>query len=99
MSLAMAALPLRPPAAGKLGQARPLRILLALGLLVLATLASPGSIEAASFNELTKLTASDAQAGDQFAISVAVSGDTAVVGAYLDDVRGQRRRRGLRLPA
>jgi FG-GAP repeat len=35
--------------------------------------------------ELAKLTASDAAAGDIFGYSVAVSGDTAVVGAYLDD--------------
>ena len=39
-------------------------------------------------NELVKLTASDAAAGDQFGISVAISGDTAVVGAYLDDDGG-----------
>lgn len=33
-----------------------------------------------------QLTASDGAASDNFGISVAVSGDTAVVGAYLDDV-------------
>jgi hypothetical protein len=33
----------------------------------------------------TKITASDAAAGDWFGIDVAVSGTTAVVGAYLDD--------------
>jgi hypothetical protein len=35
--------------------------------------------------EQAKLTASDAAAGDFFGTSVAVSGDTAVVGAYFDD--------------
>jgi hypothetical protein len=33
-----------------------------------------------------KLTASDGAEGDRFGISVAINGDTAVVGAYLDDV-------------
>ena len=37
---------------------------------------------------LGKLTASDAAAGDQFGISVAVDGDTAVVGSYRDDEAG-----------
>ena len=36
----------------------------------------------------TKLTASDAAADDSFGWSVAVSGDTAVIGAYLDDDGG-----------
>jgi len=35
-----------------------------------------------------KLTASDAAAGDQFGVSVAINGDTMVVGAHLDDVNG-----------
>ena len=35
--------------------------------------------------ELFKLNASDAAAGDHFGFSVAVDGDTAVIGAYLDD--------------
>ncbi len=61
--------------------ARLLRISLALGLLVLAALALPASTEAASFNEVKKLFASDAQAGDVFGNSVAVSGDNAIVGA------------------
>ena len=66
----------------------PLRILLALGLMVLAAFALPGSTEAASLNEVKKLTASDAEAFDQFGLSVAVSGDTAVIGAFLEDVGG-----------
>ena len=36
----------------------------------------------------TKLTASDGAAGDYFGYAVAVSGDTVVVGAYLDDDKG-----------
>ena len=39
-----------------------------------------------NWGEAKKLTASDAQAGDAFGISVAVSGDTLVVGAYLQDL-------------
>ncbi len=37
---------------------------------------------------VSKLTASDAQDGDNLGISVAISGDTAVVGAYFDDDEG-----------
>jgi hypothetical protein len=36
-------------------------------------------------NELVKLLASDAAAGDQFGWSVAISGNYAIVGAYIDD--------------
>ena len=42
----------------------------------------------ADFEE-AKLTASDGAAGDRFGFSVAVSGDTAVVGAYGDDDNGR----------
>jgi len=38
--------------------------------------------------EQARLTASDAAAGDNFGISAAVSGDSALVGAYLDDHAG-----------
>lgn len=38
-----------------------------------------------AWNEAQKLTASDAQDSDTFGISVSVSGDTALVGAYYDD--------------
>ncbi|MCH7489034.1 MAG: FG-GAP repeat protein, partial [Chloroflexi bacterium] len=38
-----------------------------------------------NWGEVTKLTASDAQAGDLFGIRVALSGDTVVVGAWLED--------------
>jgi len=39
-------------------------------------------------NEVAKLMASDAQESDQFGISVSVSGDTAVIGAYHEDTGG-----------
>jgi hypothetical protein len=38
-------------------------------------------------NELTKLTASDGMASDRFGIGVAVSGDTAIVGAPIEDAQ------------
>ena len=41
-----------------------------------------------NWGELKKLTASDAAAGDSFGDSVAISGDTAVVGASFDDDGG-----------
>ena len=41
-----------------------------------------------TWTEQAKLTASDAQAGDWFGIAVALSGDTAVVGAYRDSDAG-----------
>ena len=41
-----------------------------------------------SWNEQDKLTASDAQADDRFGHSVAVAGDTVVVGAFLEDEGG-----------
>ncbi len=39
------------------------------------------------WTEAAKLTAADGQPGDRFGWSVAISGDTAIVGAYLDDSR------------
>jgi hypothetical protein len=44
-----------------------------------------------NWGEVEKLTASDAQDEDEFGGSVAVSGDTAVVGAYLEDGAGSNR--------
>ncbi len=41
-----------------------------------------------TWSQQTKLTASDGAAGDVFSISVALSGDTAVIGADLDDNKG-----------
>ncbi|MFC1600778.1 FG-GAP-like repeat-containing protein [Candidatus Sumerlaeota bacterium] len=41
-----------------------------------------------SWSQTAKLTASDGAAGDEFGISTSVNGDTAVIGAYLDDDGG-----------
>ncbi|MDM8554218.1 choice-of-anchor D domain-containing protein [Desulfococcaceae bacterium HSG7] len=41
-----------------------------------------------ALNETAKLTADDAHIGDMFGYSVSVSGDTAIVGAFWDDDRG-----------
>ena len=43
---------------------------------------------ASQFTELKKLTASDAAAADFFGFSVAISDDTAIIGAYRNDVGG-----------
>ena len=40
------------------------------------------------WKQIAKLTASDASAGDYFGVSVALSADRAMVGAYLDDDKG-----------
>ncbi len=48
----------------------------------------PQSAEAALLDEVKKLLASDAEAWDEFGYSVAVSGDTAVVGARWEDAEG-----------
>ncbi len=68
---------------------------LALLAIVLALLAgvlwnAPGGSAALNWDEVKKLLASDAQAGDFFGISVAVSGDTAVVGAFHEGAGGIR---------
>jgi hypothetical protein len=55
---------------------------------VIAVVLVWGSVAAlAAFDVGTKLTASDAAAGDIFGVAVAVSGDTAVIGASNDDDR------------
>ena len=51
-------------------------------------IALPDGIDAASLNEVKKLLASDAQAGDSFGWSVAMSGERAIVGARLEDAGG-----------
>ncbi len=48
----------------------------------------PQAAEATFLNEAKKLLASDPQAFDHFGVSVAVSGDAAVVGAYWADAGG-----------
>ncbi|MCH7698162.1 MAG: FG-GAP repeat protein [Chloroflexi bacterium] len=68
--------------------ARVFRISLALGFVFLAALALPDTTEAASFNEVKKLLASDAEAQDRFGLSVAVSGDIAIAGAFTEDAGG-----------
>ena len=50
-----------------------------------------------NWGEVKKLTASDAENVDYFGGSVAISGDTVVVGAYREDGAGTRPRGGLRL--
>ena len=45
----------------------------------------PQSAEAAFLNEVKKLLASDAEAGDEFGQDVAVSDGTAIVGTYTED--------------
>ena len=60
--------------------------------LVLAVAVDParGQCPAApdSLNELAKLTASDGAADDSFGVSVSISGDVAVIGAWFDDDAG-----------
>ncbi|HIF62631.1 MAG TPA: hypothetical protein EYQ35_00525, partial [candidate division UBP10 bacterium] len=41
-----------------------------------------------NWGEVKKITASDAAGGDQFGTSVAISGDTAIVGAWRNDDAG-----------
>ena len=41
-----------------------------------------------SWNQIQKIVASDKQADDRFGISVAISGNYAIVGAYLEDPGG-----------
>ena len=57
-------------------------------LMMALALALPSSANAAALSEVKKLTASDAQVGDQFGGSVAISGDTAIVGAAFEDAGG-----------
>jgi hypothetical protein len=61
-------------------------LLCALALAVGLFASVPGPVEAAAtLAEVKRLTALDADAGDQFAHNVAVNGDVAVVGAPFDD--------------
>lgn len=53
------------------------------------TITVTSSVTAEPSTTETKLTASDAAAGDLFGAEVAISGDTAVVGAEKDDDRGE----------
>ena len=49
------------------------------------------SLAAYNIVEVDKLTANDAAAGDSFGWSVAINGDTVVVGAYGDDDGGSNK--------
>ena len=46
------------------------------------------------WKEVQKLIPTDGEAGDQFGTSVAISGDTAVIGARFDDDKGNASRSG-----
>ena len=59
--------------------------LLLFGIAVALAIALPDTTQATSLHEVKKLIASDAQAFAWFGTSVAVSGDTAVVGARFED--------------
>lgn len=54
-------------------------------ILILGGLGLSHNAYAPSFDEVTKLTASDAAAGDRFGHSISISGDTAIVGSVFDD--------------
>ena len=56
-----------------------------------ACLFERNQVGADNWGEVTKLTASDGADDDCFGISVAISGDTVVVGAYLEDGAGYNR--------
>ena len=64
------------------------KLVILVGLAMALAFALPDTTEATAFNEVKKITASDAQVADDFGVSVAVSGDTAVVGANLEDAAG-----------
>lgn len=60
-------------------------VLCALLCTVLSCATSPANAQQCPLLQHAKLTANDAAAVDEFGISVAIAGDTAVVGAWLDD--------------
>lgn len=59
-----------------------------LAALLCTLLAGPALAVTPIENEIQKLLASDGAIGDQFGVSVALDGDTALVGAFLDDDNG-----------
>ena len=65
------------------------RLVVLAGLVMALALALPDTTQATTYNEIKKLTASDAEAGDLFGGRVAVSGDTAAVGARFEDAGGE----------
>ena len=62
--------------------------LAALAAVILAGVFTVFRAEATALSEVKKLLASDAQFGDFFGGGVAISGDTAIVGAFLEDAGG-----------
>ena len=65
------------------------RLVILVGLAMALALALPDSAQASSLREVRKLTASDAQIRDNFGLSSALSGDTAIVGAFREDANGE----------
>ena len=61
-------------------------VLIVVLALLTTVVASPAS--AVTLNEIQKLLAGDGASGDDFGVAVAVDGDTAVIGARLDDDNG-----------
>ena len=61
-----------------LGTFRPFILVVLMASLAVAL---PGTTEATNLHEIKKLLASDGEVGDEFGVGVALSGDTAVVGA------------------
>ncbi|BBO80801.1 hypothetical protein DSCO28_13670 [Desulfosarcina ovata subsp. sediminis] len=55
---------------------------------VFALLTIAGTAKALTTTEAQKLLTSDGEDGDSFGISVAIDGDTAIIGAFLDDESG-----------
>ena len=65
------------------------RLFVLTGLVLALAIAFPDTTQATSFNEVKKLIASDPQVSGQFGNSVAVNGDTSLVGADRhDDLAG-----------
>ncbi len=69
--------------------ARTFRVLAVICLVGLASFIVPGRADASNLEEVKKLTDPDAGPGDWFGESVAISGDTAIVGANVENAAGQ----------
>lgn len=63
------------------------RLVLVIGLAILLLAAQPDDSQASSFVEIKKLTASDAMPFDSFGSSIALSGDTALIGAVSKEIQ------------
>src|SRR5262249_1395338 len=59
-----------------------------LPLFAAAALVAAGSASALTLSQAQTLLSADAEAGDNLGYSIAIDGDTAIVGAYYDDDRG-----------